>query len=263
MEADARRWIAELRRSHDGLTELTSNQGATELTGPSYCKDWNIAQVLSHLGSGAEIAMTMLDAALDGTELPEREAFQKVWDRWNALDPEAMAAGCIQWNEQHVARLEALDDQRLSELQVPFFGRTMDAAGVVGMRLGEHVMHAWDVRVMTEPETSLPDGASELLIDQRAESMGRMARGPKPERVPSSLAVSTSTPRRNWILGITEEDVTLASSEGGPTDGELQLPAEALLRLSFGRLDPQHSPADVAISGPVSLDELRALFPGF
>jgi hypothetical protein len=41
----------------------------------------------------------------------------------------------------------------------------------------------------------------------------------------------------------------------------VELPAEALLRLVYGRLDPDHTPAQVIGAG--TLDELREVFPGF
>jgi MDMPI C-terminal domain len=49
---------------------------------------------------------------------------------------------------------------------------------------------------------------------------------------------------------------------GGAQPAEVQMPAEALLRLAYGRLDPEHTPA--AVTGdPAALDRLRAVFPGF
>ena len=42
---------------------------------------------------------------------------------------------------------------------------------------------------------------------------------------------------------------------------ELRLPAEAFVRLLYGRLDPDHTPP--AESTGVDLDELRPIFPGF
>ena len=45
-------------------------------------------------------------------------------------------------------------------------------------------------------------------------------------------------------------------------DGHLRLPAEALVRLSAGR-PPDHTPAGVEIDGSASLDDLRAVFPGY
>jgi MDMPI C-terminal domain len=40
------------------------------------------------------------------------------------------------------------------------------------------------------------------------------------------------------------------------------MPAEALLRLAYGRLDPDHTPSSVSGDAGV-LDKLRAIFPGF
>ena len=42
---------------------------------------------------------------------------------------------------------------------------------------------------------------------------------------------------------------------------ELRLPAEAFVRLLYGRMDKAHTPP--AESAGVELDELRPLFPGF
>jgi hypothetical protein len=40
---------------------------------------------------------------------------------------------------------------------------------------------------------------------------------------------------------------------------DLELPAEAFIRLVYGRLDPDHTPA---VTGPADLNELRRAFPG-
>ena len=74
------------------------------------------------------------------------------------------------------------------------------------------------------------------------------------------LRVSTTDPARDFILQ-TGESVTLTPADGEAGVPELRLPAEALIRLVYGRLDPAHTPA-VQASG-VDLDELRAIFPGF
>jgi hypothetical protein len=58
------------------------------------------------------------------------------------------------------------------------------------------------------------------------------------------------------------DEVTLTPwPAGGAADGEIQLPAEALMRMIYGRLDPAHTPT---FSGdPALLDRVRAVFPGF
>jgi hypothetical protein len=50
----------------------------------------------------------------------------------------------------------------------------------------------------------------------------------------------------------------------GDTDPDLpvlRLPVAAFVRLVYGRLDPDHTPASVVAEG-VDLDDLRKAFPG-
>ena len=57
VDNDPRALIAALRNSHERLAALAAAVTDAQLTGPSYDKDWTVAQVFSHLGSGAEIAL--------------------------------------------------------------------------------------------------------------------------------------------------------------------------------------------------------------
>ena len=58
------------------------------------------------------------------------------------------------------------------------------------------------------------------------------------------------------------DTVTVSNGTGGDGDARLDLPAESLLRLLAGRLDPAHTPTSVRASG-VDLDDVRAIFPGY
>jgi hypothetical protein len=81
---------------------------------------------------------------------------------------------------------------------------------------------------------------------------------------PSRVHVVTTGPAREVALALGEK-VQLGPwpGDGGPhAPAELHLSAEALLRLFFGRLHPEHTPAEVIATG-VELDTLRAAFPGF
>ncbi len=40
-------------------------------------------------------------------------------------------------------------------------------------------------------------------------------------------------------------------------------PLEAAMRLIAGRLGPTHTPSDVTVTGNVTLEDLRAVFPGY
>jgi len=261
MESDPHIWIAALRKSHDLLASLVQPLDAEQVRGPSYCSDWTIAQVLSHLGSGAEIGLMMLPGALGEAEPVGGNAFQPVWDRWNAKSPDQQAADALVADEQHVRALEQLSDAELAKIQFPFIGMELDAAGLVRLRLGEHALHTWDVAVSADPAATVALEAAALLIDNVPEFIA--PRLGKPQGEEFRNRVITTEPDRDYLLTVTDS-VNMTGWPGGDGAGasEVRMPAEALLRLSYGRLDPGHTPPGVT-ADPAGLDRLRQVFPGF
>ncbi len=95
MESSPGPWISALRHSHDRLRAAVEPLSPDQLEQRSYASEWSIAQVLSHLGSQAEIFGLFLDAGLAGQEPPGPEAFGPIWDRWNGKTPQAQAADAL------------------------------------------------------------------------------------------------------------------------------------------------------------------------
>jgi uncharacterized protein (TIGR03083 family) len=248
--------VETLTASHSHLKEVVAAAGP--VTGASYCSEWTIAQVLSHLGSGAEIGLLNLNAALAGDPPPERERYMAIWDVWNAKSPEAQAADSLVSDAAYVSRWQSLDDAALDALRVPMMGRELDASGYVAMRLFEHAVHTWDIAVMSDAAAGVLPAATELLVGRVPDRIGRAAHGAKPAAAPVRLEVTTVEPAERFALAIEPEAVTI--DDGSAPDGKVAIPGEALLRLVSGRLDPAHTPAGVVVDGAVSLDELRTLF---
>jgi uncharacterized protein (TIGR03083 family) len=261
MESDPRTWITALRHSHDLLVSLVQPLDAGQARGPSFCSDWTIAQVLSHLGSGAEIGLMMLPVALGDAEPVGVEAFKPVWDRWNAKSPDQQVADALVADEQHVHTLEQLSDAELAKIRFPFIGMDLDAAGLVRLRLGEHALHTWDVAVSTDRAATVAPEAVALLIDNVPEFIAPRLGKPQGEEFRNRII--TTEPDRDYLLTVTDS-VSMTGWPGGDGAGasEVRMPSEALLRLSYGRLDPGHTPAGVT-GDPADLDRLRQLFPGF
>jgi hypothetical protein len=136
----------------------------------------------------------------------------------------------------------------------------VDMTGFLRMRLGEHAVHSWDVAVALDPTATVAPDAVDLLVD----TLGQLAaRTGKPDGAKRRVHVSASNPERHFLLE-SGETVTLVPLPDGGRDeplAELRLPAEALVRLIYGRLDPEHTPP-VEAQG-VDLGELRRTFPGF
>jgi len=264
MESDPRVWIASLRQSHERLLSVVGPLSAEQISGPSYCKDWTVAQVLSHLGSGAEIAMMGLPSALGQAEPVDRSAFQPIWDRWNAMSPDEQAAAGLMTDAQHIQMLDQLTDADLASISFSFFGMTLDAVGLIRLRLGEHGLHTWDVAVMVDPAAEVSPDAVNLLIDGVPSFL--VPRLGKPQDPAFRARIRTTDPARDYLLTAAEA-VSMVDWPGeagadGEEVAELTMPAAALLRLSYGRLDADHTPAAVTAE-PADLDRMRAIFPGF
>ena len=252
---DATPWVRAVRASHDRLAGLVAGLDGDGLRAQSYDTEWSIADVLSHLGSGAEIFALYLDAAAAGGEPPPREAFPGIWDAWNARSPEEQAARSVEANEALVTRIEALTPEQRAAFQVAMFGPVpMDLAGFLGMRLSEHALHTWDVAVALDPAARVAPDAVDLLIDVAPRMAGFIG---KKAPAPVTIAVTVSDPERAFTLDTGGVSVLPAGADA--TTAAVGLPAEAFIRLLSGRLGDG---AELEASG-VTLAELKSVFPGF
>jgi len=262
METEARRLAGALRQSQIDLAKVVSQLPSKQLEQPSYCSDWDMAQVLSHLGSGAELSLSSLERVLVGKPPVPREEFPHVWARWDSLSREAKAAEMVVWDRRCASVFWALDDSVLSSLQVELFGMQLDAATWLGLRVNEHALHTWDIAVALDTKAELPARSVDLLVDRIAFLAGRLGRANEAAGH-RHIEVRTTGPERRFLMAV-EDTVSFGSVEpSANVDGVLELPAAALLRLVYGRLDPEHTPADVKTEGSADLTELRRVFPGF
>jgi uncharacterized protein (TIGR03083 family) len=262
MQSDPRAWIAALRGSHERLAGLVRPLAPEQIRARSFCTDWSIAQVLSHVGSGAEIGLLMLPGALGEGEPAGPADFQPIWDVWNAKSPDEQAADALAADERHVATLEQLTDEQLGKISLPFFGMDLDAVGLVRLRLGEHALHTWDVAVALDPAATVSADAVGLLIDNVPQFLApRLGKVPAD---PFAVRIRTASPDRDYLLATADTVIMTEYPEDG-TDvpvGEVTMPGEALLRLAYGRLDAEHTPATV-VGAAADLNQLRNIFPGF
>jgi hypothetical protein len=219
--------------------------------------------VLSHVGSGAEITLVSLERALDGRPALGGDDFVPIWDRWNALGPDERAQEMVVWDRRCVAVWQYLDEATLASFRATVFGMDMDMATLVGLRLGEHAVHSWDVAVSFDPSAELLPEATALVVDRLGWMASRIGKAGAIAS-PFNIAVHTTGPDRELFLSSAGDKVSLEEATAPQTDpgASLTLPAAALVRLVYGRLDPDHTPADVRTEGSADLDELRRVFPG-
>ena len=254
--------IAALRTGHDSLAEFVAPLGEDGVNHPSGASEWTVAQVLSHLGSGAEITLAGLDAALTGTDERGPGFNESVWDRWNAKSPQDQTADFITINEKLVSRYEGIDDATRESLRIDmgFLPEPVDLAFAATMRLNEFSLHAWDVLVGFDPSATVPSEAAGLLVDGNGWLFGFIAH-PEALDARGDVAVHLSEPDRTF--GLTIADAVSLADEPSAPGAVFSGPAEAWLRLTAGRLGPEYTPASVTVTGGlVDLADLRQVFPG-
>jgi uncharacterized protein (TIGR03083 family) len=258
--ARAHRMIAALRHAQDRLATLVASLPIDALDAPSYDAEWKIADVLSHIGSGADIFGSFLDAGLAGQDAPGMDSFPVVWERWNAKPSGPRATDAVSANEGFVVRMEAMTHEQLASLALSMFGMDVNAPDLARMRLSELAVHTWDVAVALDPAARIDPEPVALLMYTLPALTERTAR---PDARPARLHVRTTAPDDDSLL-VVGETAELGPWTGQAVDGTIELPAEAFLRLVYGRLDAEHTPtAEVTTDGAVDLPALRAAFPGF
>lgn len=249
-----------LRSSHRRLEEATRSLTNEELAGPSYCADWSTADVLSHMGSGAQTFGLLLDAGLAGAEPPGREEFSRIWDVWNAMSPTDQARNSIIADETFLDHVAAIPADQLDAMQMNLFGGPADATRLLGMRLSEHAIHSWDVIVIRDPAAEVAGDAVAWMVDWLDPAARRSG---KTQAGPLEVDVTTTDPDRAFRLSVSDTvKLVPAGADMPPASATVRMPAAALVRLVYGRLDPEHTPATVEAAG-IDLETLRSVFPGF
>ena len=240
------------------MRSLTLEQLAT----PTRFGEWTLAQVLSHLGSGAVITLATLEAAIAGQPNPGLEANKSVWAVWDAKPPQACADDSLAADETLLARYDSLDEATRESLRIDlgFLPAPLDVAGAATFRLNEFALHSWDVRSFLDAAAVIEPSAVPLVVGVEDVMLPWIC---KPDLLgrAATVRVELTDLDRSFALVLAER-----ASIGEATDDAdavLRLPAEAWLRLATGRLGPAATPESVEVSGPVTLEALRTVLPGY
>jgi uncharacterized protein (TIGR03083 family) len=233
--------IVSLRRHHDQLVEVIVGLDDEQLVAPSGAAEWRICDVLSHLGSGSEIMLRPLAAAAAGTEIPPGDN-QAIWDRWNAMAP----------------REQAPEQRETVTIRRPRLPEPVPLEVAAGMRLNEVTQHTWDVTVGLDPAATVDDTAADLMLtllsDQLSFMLGFTAKA-------DALSEPTEVAAGDWAL-VVDQSARLVPAGPDPL-ATFTGTTESFYRLLGGRLTERYTPAGTEVTGSVSLDDLRRVFPGF
>lgn len=247
-----------LRASVTRLRAIVEGFDADQIRARAYPAAWTVADVLSHLASAAIILQTSLDAGLAGEQVADDLA-QSTWDEWNAKAPDAKAADGLNADRVFFERLESLDESERARASVRLGPLTLDFAALVGTRIGEHALHTWDIEVVLDPNATVPADAAAVVVDRLGLIVQYVG---KPTGIEHDVRIHTVDPIRDFVLTLGADALVLAPAGDDIPNRplpDLELPAEAFVRLVYGRLDPAHTPTG---RGDALIEELRRAFPG-
>jgi uncharacterized protein (TIGR03083 family) len=255
-------WLNALHATSERLDRQVRSLSERDLARSSFAEGWSVAQVLSHLGSGAEIGAMLVERGLKGwTNGPVRDDVLPIWERWDALGPLEQRAAWQDANARHLGLLDSLDAAQRASARVPYFAGLLSVTDYAGYRLSEHSVHGWDIAVALDPTATIP--ADELrLLWKRLDLVATRFRDPDTlsRLAPAQLAVTLTDEQRTLLLDLDSELHIYPANPADPV-GTVTGTADAVLRLVYGR----HRPGADAVTavGQLTVDDLRALFPGF
>ncbi len=248
-----------LHASVGRLRQIVQPLDDAALGASAYPSAWTIADVLSHIGSGAVIMQRRLADGTAGQETPD-DFSQGVWDTWNAKSPRDQAHDAMIADGALLAALDSLTEAERERFSFSLGGMAFDTSGFVSLRLNEHALHTWDIAVALDPGAVLPADAADIVIDN-LDLVTRFTARPTGDT--ATVTVRTSEPDRTFTIGLTPDGATMSATTDAPDAGmpvDLELPAEAFARLVYGRLDADHTPPFRG-DGDL-LATLRRVFPG-
>jgi len=255
--------ISQLSESVERLRALIETADDATLSAQSACADWSVAQVLAHLGAGAEIALAGLIAGLDGSDEPVAgESMQTIWDTYDALDDRAALERAIAADRSLVEAFAQLTDAQLADVRVPFFTGPIPVEIFAAFRLSEHAVHTWDIETANQPEGELEPTAAATILDNVV--MALFARLAQPlEIAASTVSVQLVDSGRELTMRLGEPVGLTARSANDACDGAMTTTTAAFVRLIYGRSGPGIGPSSTQVTGPVTMETIRTAFPGF
>jgi hypothetical protein len=168
--------------------------------------------------------------------------------------------GWYQADRHHRRVLESLDAGQRESVRVPYFAGSLSIPVYAGYRLSEQSVHAWDIEIALNPAPAIPAPEVELLWQRLDRVATRFRDGRTLSRLrPSQVAVELTDVSRTVCLELGAE-LHLYPCEPAQPTATVSGSAEAVLRLVYGRNRPEDA---VTVTGTATLDDLRALFPGF
>jgi uncharacterized protein (TIGR03083 family) len=166
------------RTEYDRLSAYLRGLDADGWVEQSYCTDWLVYQVVSHIGSGSRLGALRLRAWVGGGP-PVTDVMQGVWGFFDGLAPGDMLGAYLEASAEYLtAEVETPDSAGEKEVE-GFAGRRPLFAYQLG-RVWELSLHAWELSLhvyVSRDRSARVSSAAVALIEARDEELIRLLAG--------------------------------------------------------------------------------------
>ena len=228
MNHDVEELLSLLETSHEQLLSLMRRDDAPAPKASAFPAEWAVSDVISHLGSGAEIFALILRRLVQDEPAPVQEDFVSIWSRWDAKAPEDQVQDGLQ-SDAYFVDVAVSASSEITD--VPAFGSIMPISEFLAMRLQEHIVHTWDIETAVNPSATFRSDYLPFLLDQLPSVAPRSAR---PVTLPLTVDIRVLDPDAWFRLDLGAE-ASLAPLDSAP-QADLTMSAEPFVRMIFGRL---------------------------
>ena len=263
---DARRINALSRAEYERQLAYLERLPAEGWTEQSACRDWQVYQVVSHIGSQPEIHAANIRAGLRGEPAQTNEQRQAIWGYFDSLKPLEVLPAFRKNNDAFFELIDSLSDDELGRT-IPWFSGPTPMAGVLASRLNEQVLHTWDILWARDNQARLTPEAVPTLLQLNLTPF-RLAGLVKPDQAPRLAGETVQFRLRDTggavHLRLAPNGVAAAQGEAESPALTAELPSEAFVRLLWGRYNVVAGldSGELWLSDPSLADELQALLPG-
>jgi uncharacterized protein (TIGR03086 family) len=133
--------------------DVLSRVGDGQMHGPTPCEEWDVQALIGHVTAGSEMAIALLDGA--GQE--EALAFR---DReFGGDDPVSSCRAAV--DAQMTRMLGVTDWDAIVHHPVG----DVAASQLIGFRIGDLTLHAWDLATAIGADTGLPEDLAVVVYD--------------------------------------------------------------------------------------------------
>jgi uncharacterized protein (TIGR03083 family) len=262
---DARRVARLSRAEYEDLLGYLEKLPPAGWTEQSACSEWQVYQVVSHIGSQPEIHAGTLNAGLRGAPPMTDDDRKAIWARFDAMQPDEVLPAFKANNDAFVALVDSLSEEELGKTIPWIFGPT-PLASVLAGRLNEQALHNWDVKRVHDTRVKVTAAAVPDLLEVNVPSrVGRLAQPARAEAlVGKTIQFLYSQPDGAVSVSVEADGAQATPGNAEAPDLTVELPAEALIRLIWGRYDVAGGVAsgELKLSDPALADALQRLFPG-